>query len=109
MMRLVIFHYQKKIQNKHALIDVKTLDNVCFFCSIVSLLYPVSNHSCYRTSYPDYKTLLKTDGLDMPMKMHDTDRFEGLNAISVIVYLLIYLMIMIMKLNTSSASKVIGS
>ncbi|KAH9640122.1 hypothetical protein HF086_016053 [Spodoptera exigua] len=74
------------IQRKHACVNVKNNDNACFFWAVVSALYPVDSNSDRPTSYPCYKTVFKTTGIDLPVSVQGIKRFEVLNKINVNVY-----------------------
>lgn len=77
-----------EIKTKRACINVENDDNACFYWSIVSALFPVEQNSRRISSYPHYKQVLKTEGLDLPMTLKDISKFEKLNDISVNVYVL---------------------
>ncbi|XP_045466456.1 uncharacterized protein LOC123675190 [Harmonia axyridis] len=75
-----------QISKKKACINVKNNDEACFFWSVVSALYPTKTNSDRTTNYPFYSSVLRTDGLELPMKLSQITKFEKMNDISVNVY-----------------------
>jgi hypothetical protein len=69
----------KIIKNKKAVINVKNKDEKCLFRAIVSALYPTSNHSDRPSSYPDYKEILNTKGVDTPTPISQIKKLEKQN------------------------------
>lgn len=76
----------KWVQKKHAVINVNNKDNACFLWSVVAAMYPADRNSNRVSSYPMYKDVLKTEGINTPVKIQDIKRFEKLNKISINVY-----------------------
>lgn len=80
----------KQILLKHATINVRPWENdgACFFWSIMACLYTPSHHVTRQSSYPHYSTVLHTEGLKLPMTLHQIDKFEQMNDISINVFYL---------------------
>ncbi|XP_074042580.1 uncharacterized protein [Leptinotarsa decemlineata] len=78
----------QEIARKKACINVQNNDEMCFFWSIISALYPVAKDPQRVSKYPHYSTVLNTTGLNTPMDLHQISKFEKLNNISINVYTL---------------------
>nr|XP_023022404.1 uncharacterized protein LOC111510702 [Leptinotarsa decemlineata] len=78
----------QEIARKQACINVRNDDEMCFYWSIISALYPVAKHPQRVSKYPHYSTVLNTTWLNTPMDLHQISKFEKLNDISVNVYTL---------------------
>ncbi|XP_044019508.1 uncharacterized protein LOC122859890 [Aphidius gifuensis] len=76
----------KKIQAKRAVVNIKNNDEYCFLYAVTAALYPTQSHSYRMTSYPDFKTILKYDGIDFPIILRDIPKFEIMNDLSINVY-----------------------
>jgi hypothetical protein len=63
-------------------------DNECFAWSVVAALFPVNVNTDRISSYPHWKTVLKTDNLKFPISINEISKFEKLNNISINVYIL---------------------
>ncbi|XP_036142915.1 uncharacterized protein LOC118645605 [Monomorium pharaonis] len=50
-------------------------------------MYPVEENKERSSSYPDYRTYLKFDGIEFPVTLRDITKFERLNNISVNVFM----------------------
>lgn len=74
------------IRLRRAVVNVRSEDSACFAWSVVAALYPVDKHNYRSNMYPDFRTVLKLDGIDFPMTMRQISRFERLNDISVNVF-----------------------
>ncbi|KYN28563.1 hypothetical protein ALC57_02021 [Trachymyrmex cornetzi] len=53
----------REIMLKKAVINVRSMDNACFALSVVAALYPAEKHVNRKSSYPDYTTVLKLEGI----------------------------------------------
>ena len=69
----------KVIKDKKAIINVKNKDDACLFRAIVSALYPTTNHSDRPSSYPDYKGIICTNGIDIPTPINQINKLEKQN------------------------------
>lgn len=76
------------VKLKRAMVNVQSMDNVCFARAVVAALYPVEKHGCRYGQYPDYRTVLNLDVIDLPMTFRQIARFESLNDMSVNVFTL---------------------
>ncbi|XP_011859093.1 PREDICTED: uncharacterized protein LOC105556605 [Vollenhovia emeryi] len=74
------------IKLKKAVVNVKSMDNACFAWAVVAALYPAEKHTSRCNQYPDYRTVLKLDGIDFPMTLKRISRFERLNDMSINVF-----------------------
>ncbi|XP_071640852.1 uncharacterized protein [Temnothorax longispinosus] len=74
------------IKVKNAVINVLSMDNVCFAWSVVAALHPTERHSERESSYPHYSTVLNVRDIEFPMTLSQIKKFERLNNISVNVY-----------------------
>ena len=72
---------------KRAVVNVRCNDNTCFLWSVVASLFPATTHGERISSYPPYATVLRTDGVRLPMSMDQVQKFEDVNDVSVNVYL----------------------
>lgn len=72
---------------KKACINIENNDDFCFFWSIVAALYPTRRNSNRVSSYPDFRNVLKIDGVSFPVTFKDISIFENINPnIRIIVY-----------------------
>merc|ERR1712074_123617 len=69
----------KVIKNKKAVINVKNKDDACLFRAIVSALYPATKSSDRPSSYPDYKDILNTKGIETPTSINQISKLEKQN------------------------------
>ncbi|XP_076660055.1 uncharacterized protein LOC143363342 [Halictus rubicundus] len=76
----------REIQLKRAIVNVKSNDEACFFWAVVAGLYPVEKNSERFSSYPHYRTVLRTEGFQLPMSFKDIRKFERVNDVSVNVF-----------------------
>ncbi|XP_071632803.1 uncharacterized protein [Temnothorax longispinosus] len=76
----------KDIKLKNAVINVLSMDNVCFAWSVVAALHSTERHSERESSYPHYSTVLNVRDIEFPMTLSQIKKFERLNNISVNVY-----------------------
>ncbi|XP_076660867.1 uncharacterized protein LOC143364356 [Halictus rubicundus] len=76
----------REIQLKRAIVNVKSNDEACFFWAVVAGLYPVKKHSERFSSYPHYRTVLRTEEFQLPMSFKDIRKFERVNDVSVNVF-----------------------
>ena len=78
----------KSLFGKHALINVKNNDNLCFFWAILSALKKnevKSNIGNVRT-YRKYLKMLKFDSTAIPMQIENIPQFEKMNGLAINVY-----------------------
>ncbi|XP_060525076.1 uncharacterized protein LOC132701296 [Cylas formicarius] len=78
----------KEIANKRACINIRNDDQACFYWSVVCGLFPARFRQYLPSSYPYYKSVLKTENLQTPMEMNKISKFEKDNDISINVYIL---------------------
>ncbi|XP_065223826.1 uncharacterized protein LOC135847991 [Planococcus citri] len=73
----------KWLANKKAIINIQNEDQACFAWAVISALYPREHfeHPYRTSSYPDYKEVLKFDGIEFPMKLSDIKKFEKINPL----------------------------
>ena len=78
----------KSIFGKKAIINVKNNDENCFLYSILAhIKWDENIKNKHRLShYKPYLHELRTDGINMPMKLEDITKFEKLNDLSINVY-----------------------
>ncbi|KYN27681.1 hypothetical protein ALC57_02922, partial [Trachymyrmex cornetzi] len=76
----------REIMLKKAVINVRSMDNACFAWSVVAALYPAEKHVYRKSSYPDYTTVLKLEGIEFPVTLKQITKFEFLNDISINVF-----------------------
>ncbi|KYN15669.1 hypothetical protein ALC57_12100 [Trachymyrmex cornetzi] len=76
----------REIMLKKAVINVRSMDNVCFAWSVVAVLYPAEKNVNRKSSYPDYTTVLKLEGIEFPVTLKQITKFEFLNDISINVF-----------------------
>ena len=72
---------------KKAVVNVQCNDNTCFLWSVVASLFPATAHGDRIASYPPYATVLRTDGVRLPMYMDQVQKFEADNDVSVNIYM----------------------
>ncbi|KYN22020.1 hypothetical protein ALC57_05591 [Trachymyrmex cornetzi] len=72
----------RKIMLKKAVINVRSMENACFAWSVVAALYPAERNVNRKSSYPDYTTVLKLEGIEFPVTLKQITKFEFLNDIS---------------------------
>ncbi|CAG7723689.1 unnamed protein product [Allacma fusca] len=73
----------KWLTNKKAIINIQNEDQACFAWAVIAALYPREyfQHPYRTSSYPDYKEVLKFDGIEFPMKLSDIKKFEKINPL----------------------------
>ena len=76
----------KSIFGKKAIINVKNNDENCFLYSILAHFKKCEQHNNRVSHYKQHLHELRTDGIDMPMKLEDITKFEKLNGLSINVY-----------------------
>lgn len=82
----------KKIQTKKAVVNIENRDEYCFLWSVTAALYPTDKHSDRISSYPDFRSVLKYEGLTFPIALHssgtksDISKFEVMNELCVNIY-----------------------
>lgn len=76
----------KDLKAKHAIVNVKNRDQLCFMWSVLAALYPAARDACRVTKYTAYQHELNFDGITFPVSLRDVPRFEKLNDISINVY-----------------------
>jgi len=67
------------LANKHCLINVQNNDEKCFVWSVLSALYPPTDHPYRLTKYKDYEHSLNVEGLTFPVQTKQIPLFEKLN------------------------------
>ena len=76
----------KSIVNKKAIINVKNNDENCFLYSILAHIKKFTINSDRVNKYKKHLHELRTDDIDMPMKLEDISKFEKLNNLCINVY-----------------------
>ncbi|XP_036142333.1 uncharacterized protein LOC105836820 [Monomorium pharaonis] len=76
----------RDIMLKHAVINVRSMDNACFAWSVVAALYPAERNADRESSYPHYTAVLNLGDIEFPIALKDIGKFERLNDMSVNVY-----------------------
>lgn len=77
------------IEDKKAIINVQNFDNACFFWAIVSAICRPNGDPRRISSYQHYERVLHTQGIEIPVKLNDINKFERQNPIiSVNVFML---------------------
>ncbi|KYN09355.1 hypothetical protein ALC57_18531 [Trachymyrmex cornetzi] len=76
----------REIMLKKAVINVRSMDNACFAWSVVAALYPAEKNVYRKSSYLDYTTVLKLEGIEFPVTLKQITKFEFLNDISINVF-----------------------
>ena len=77
----------KSIIGKRAIINVKNDDEKCFLYSILAHFKKFEHNKSYVAKYKPYLHELRTDGINMPMKLEDITKFEKLNGLCITVLL----------------------
>ena len=76
----------KDLKAKHAIINIKNRDQMCFKWSVLAALHPAARDACRVAKYAAYQHELNFDGIAFPVSLRDVSRFEKLNDISINVY-----------------------
>ncbi|XP_034944400.1 uncharacterized protein [Chelonus insularis] len=74
------------IQNKKAVLNIKNNDQCCFLWAVTAALFPAENNINSTSSYPDFRTIFKYQGINCPTSLHDIPTFELDNNLSINVY-----------------------
>ncbi|XP_034936405.1 uncharacterized protein [Chelonus insularis] len=74
------------IQNKKAVLNIKNNDQCCFFWAATAALFPAENNINSTSSYPDFRTIFKYQGINFPTTLYDIPTFELDNNLSINVY-----------------------
>ncbi|XP_076660352.1 uncharacterized protein LOC143363688 [Halictus rubicundus] len=73
----------REIKLKRAIVNVKSNDQACFLWAVLAGLYPVVQNSERFSSYPHYRTVLRTEGFQLHISFKDIPKFERVNDVSV--------------------------
>ena len=65
----------KKVENTHAIVNVKNDDEKCFLWSVLAKLYPVKKHTERLSNYTKHEMDVKTNGITWPMKLDKISKF----------------------------------
>jgi hypothetical protein len=76
----------KAMLHKKAIVNIKNEDALCFLYSVLAHLFPAKHHGDRLSNYKKYINELKYDGIEMPMKVSDIERFEAKNELVINVY-----------------------
>lgn len=76
----------KNISKKQAVVNVVNSDDNCFAYAIMSALFPSDSNINYINDYPPFNNHLNLNGLSLPMKFTEIEKFEELNQISINVF-----------------------
>ena len=70
------------------MINMQSMDNICFTWSVVAALYPTRNNTDRTSSYPHYtiKSILNLMDIMFPITLNQIRKFENQNNISINVY-----------------------
>uniref|UniRef100_V5GS91 DNA-directed DNA polymerase n=1 Tax=Anoplophora glabripennis TaxID=217634 RepID=V5GS91_ANOGL len=74
------------IKNKTCVVNVKNDDEYCVLWSIVSALHPAKRDTARISSYPDFRDILKFDGIEFPITLKQIPKLERLNNLAINVY-----------------------
>nr|WP_253308703.1 DNA polymerase [Rickettsia endosymbiont of Ceutorhynchus assimilis] len=74
------------IKHKKACINVQNNDARCFAWTVVSALFPAEKDPQRLSKYPDFREVLKLEGIQFPMTLKQIPNFEKQNSLSVNVY-----------------------
>jgi len=75
----------RKIKLQRAVINVQSMDNVCFAWSVVAALHPAERNPERESLYPHYSTVLNFKDIEFPMTVTQIKKFENQN-ISINMY-----------------------
>lgn len=78
----------KALARKQAVINVQNEDEKCLIWSVLAALHPVDylHHPQRVSNYRAYEQELNTDGLSFPTPLHQIEKFERQNALSINVF-----------------------
>ena len=65
----------------------KNQDNKCFLWHVLAHLHPVKQNADRVANYEGHIDELKVDGISMPMKVDQVEKFEKLNDLTINVYM----------------------
>jgi len=60
----------REIKMKRAVINVQSMDNACFAWAVVIALYPAEGNAEWKSSYPNYTTVLNLKDIEFPMTLN---------------------------------------
>lgn len=72
--------------NKKAVVNIKNTAEYCFLWSIMAGLYPIKNNAHSITSYPDFRNVLKYEGINFPIRLKDVPKFKKINGLKINIY-----------------------
>jgi hypothetical protein len=86
--------YDKKLpsilNNKKALLNIRTFDNKCFLWSIIAYTFPVDNSNyrqqCNVSNYLKYENYFNTNDLEFPVTLEMIPKFAKRNNLSINIY-----------------------
>ncbi|KYM77384.1 hypothetical protein ALC53_12175, partial [Atta colombica] len=67
-------------------INMQSMDNICFISSVVAALHPARSNTDRTYSYSHYMTVLNLINIMFPMMLNQIRKFENLNDISINTY-----------------------
>lgn len=67
------------IKNKHAIVNVKNEDEMCFVWAILSALFSATSHVDRVSNYKQYEHELNLENIKFPVSISDIDLFEKNN------------------------------
>ena len=79
----------KYIEKKHAIINVKNEDNMCFVWAVLAALFPKKGNPNRILQYKEHLNSINIDGLTFPLPITDVKKFEKLNlniSVNVLAY-----------------------
>jgi hypothetical protein len=76
----------EEIALKHAVVNIKNSDNLCFLWSVIADLRPCDSNKQRVLNYEQHRDDFDIEGIEMPMTLKDIPKFERRNNISVSVY-----------------------
>merc|ERR1712081_12075 len=75
------------IQVKKAVVNIQNFhDKLCFLYSILAFMFPPATNPQRVSKYKEYLDKLNYKDFEMPMAVHDNDRFEKKNGLVINVY-----------------------
>lgn len=76
----------KKLASKKAVINIQNVDHKCLIWSVLAALHPAKHHPERVSHYLPFESELVMDGITFPTPLHQLDKFEKLNKLSLNVF-----------------------
>ncbi|XP_043285742.1 uncharacterized protein [Venturia canescens] len=74
------------IQKKKAVVNIKNDDEFCFLWAVTAALHPMHKNVDKLSSYSQYLSELKHDGINFPITLNSIPKFEKMNNLTINVY-----------------------